>query len=211
MDKIIHVIGDSHTSIFSGKNNIVDTYHISKLIPHNEQFSMYRIGACTANGILQQRQTISEILNLYVNKDKDTVMFCFGEIDCRVHLSKLIFVQGKPFEVIGPVVNEYFNTIMYYKQLGYDIVIWGVSPSHNSEILHDKSFGTNLERNFISRVFNNYLESLCEENNIPFVCLFDELLLPDGQTDMRYFDGWVHLNLKAYPMILQELKNNYIR
>ena len=45
------------------------------------------------------------------------------------------------------------------------------------------SFGSNLERNSLTKMFNQYLEKKCLENNIKFISIFEEMLNMDGSTN----------------------------
>jgi len=208
---MIKVIGDSHVSIFQGKDGIVDLY--SPLLRNqikNPPFEIYRLGAPTATGISNWRRNIDDVL-MFCNKS-DKILFSFGEIDCRAHLPKEIHLKGKDFKLtIEFSVNEYFKTILHYKQVkGWNVCVLGPSPSHFVDGNFDVTYGTNIQRNIITSGFNKFLEEKCNMYSVPFVCLFDEILTQDGRTNPKYMDGWVHLNKLALPLLIEELKKKKI-
>jgi hypothetical protein len=205
---MINVIGDSHVNLFTGKEEMVNSWSIqNRTKVYNGNFRIFRLGAITATGIHTSRHLINTCLQMEVDKEHDDVIFSFGEVDVRAHLSRMIFVKNKPVEGIGPCVDEYMKFILEYCQQGYKISILGVPPSHcDRKDKPDISYGTCLQRNYIGRIWNNYLGSLCVKYQIPFPVVFDKLLLPDGNTNGRYMDGWVHLNQKCWPFMEEELR-----
>ena len=73
------------------------------------------------------------------------------------------------------------------------------------------SFGSNLERNSLTKMFNQYLEKKCLENNIKFISIFEEMLNMDGSTNASYLDDFgtgIHLNQESMHLILKKLREN---
>jgi hypothetical protein len=203
---MIYVVGDSHVNLFTGNIEMMESYPSYTV---NGIYKCYRLGALTATALYLSKDKINQIL-FDVDKQNDFILFSFGEVDCRAHLSKAIFTQNKPYKIIGPCVDEYFKVILKVCQKGYKVGLIGVPPSHNGDRNHDVTYGTIYERNYISRIWNNYLQSLCDKYHLPFVCVFDEILKDDGSTDPKYMDGWVHLNRRCWPFMEEELKINGI-
>lgn len=66
-------------------------------------------------------------------------------------------------------------------------------------------YGTNVERNRVSKYFNEYLKQKLEKLNILFIDIFDKLVFENLETkDSYYFDG-VHLSQKAMPYFLKKI------
>lgn len=94
----IHTFGDSHSSnIISGWkdcNNIV-SHHLGPVL-------CYSFGKEKLNRL---------DLTKYEIEDNDTIIFCFGEIDCRCHIQKHITDTVKYYDIINTIVNNYIEAI----------------------------------------------------------------------------------------------------
>ena len=134
---MIHCIGDSHTSFFSGSNRIQPiwpkesnnkiplfrTYHIGPTLAYN---------LCNSGTHTNGREKLFKIIE-GINKN-DFVLLSFGEIDCRVHIAKQAYLQNKSIDdIIKECVKRYFSVILKIKDFGYKIILWGVIPTSPSE------------------------------------------------------------------------------
>tara|TARA_A100001015_G_C14798446_1_gene635944 strand:+ start:117 stop:767 length:651 start_codon:yes stop_codon:yes gene_type:complete len=205
---MIHFIGDSHASIFSGSDTMQPEWpnRSHDLLPF---FRSYRIGPATAYNIENKRNIIDEIINSSVNVDEDYVAFCFGEVDCRAHLKKQIDLQERETKnVVLECVSRYFKTILHYSNLGVKSIAWGPVASHGKENPYTTgpSFGTDEERNKITQLFNEMLKSMCDEEGIKFLTAFYEMTTEYNgfrKTNTEYTDSvGIHLNNNAVGMIL---------
>ncbi len=205
---MIHCIGDSHASIFSGSDTMQPEWpnRSHDLLPF---FRSYRIGPATAYNIETKRNIIDEIINSSVNLDKDYVAFCFGEVDCRAHLKKQIDLQKRETkDIVLECVSRYFKTILHYSNLGVKSIAWGPVASHGKENPYTTgpSFGTDEERNKITQLFNEMLKSMCDEEGIKFLTAFYEMTTESNgfrKTNTEYTDSvGIHLNNNAVGMIL---------
>jgi len=219
---MIHCIGDSHVSVFTGHDRMPPIWHQN----HNnknisddktEYFKTYRLGAATSYQLERKIPDIEYIIKeLPIDKD-DSILFCFGEVDIRAHLIKQSEIQEKEIvEVVKECVDKYFKTILYFKNNGYNMMVWGPIASWGDKAPYTSgpSFGSNLERNNATKIYNEYLEQLCNKNDITFLTIFDKMLHEDGTTDEKYLDPWldchIHLVQIAYPLIIEEFKNKKI-
>ena len=141
--------------------------------------------------------------------EKDTILFCFGEVDIRAHLIKQSKIQDRPIiEIVKECVDRYFSVILYYKNKGVSVAAWGpIASWHDSKPYSGgPSFGTCLERNIATKEFNRYLEELCENNSIPFVSIYDKMVDENEITNPEYLDNWygshIHLSQTAMPLII---------
>lgn len=194
---MIYVIGDSHVSIFTGTNEIIP---VMELIC-SQNYSCCRVGPATAYAIYYYRKQITEIITNYV-KEEDKVLFSFGEVDIRAHIAKeYLKDKTKLGHTIKDVVDEYFKTILFYKSYGIDIGIWAPIASHRDPMIDtEPTYGTNYERNLITKTFNYYLESCCKIHKIPFFSIFDYMLMEDGTTNSLYLNDY-HLNINSLGLI----------
>lgn len=204
---MIHCIGDSHASIFSGNERQQPKWP-ERSNDTLEHFRSYRIGPATAYQLKDKRPILDNILTL-VDKDNDSVLFCFGEVDVRAHLKKQMDIQKRSAkDIVTECVDRYFDTVLHYKNLGYNVMIWGpIASWHNSKPYNGPTFGTNLERNEIAGIFNEYSKLLCINNGITFVSIFSKMLLDNGETNSTYLDGTgIHLSNNTLPLIDEQFK-----
>ena len=216
---MIHCIGDSHVSVFTGHDYMPPIWQPeNRSDDKSEYFRTYRLGAVTSYQLERKIDFIDFIIKKSpINKEKDNMLFCFGEVDIRAHLIKQSEIQNKEIdEVVKECVDKYFNTILHYKANGYNIMVWGpiASWSDKAPYTSGPSFGSNLERNNVTKIYNNYLDQLCNENDIKFLSIFDKMLLEDGTTNEKYLDSWldchIHLIQTAYLLIIEEFKKKKI-
>ena len=213
---MLHCIGDSHASIFSGSEVMQHTW------PQRSNDSIpgirsYRIGAATAYNLKNKKETIDEILNS-VLRNEDLAMFCFGEVDCRAHLKKQMDLQSRCLDdIVEECVDRYFSVIMYYYLQGVSVAVWGPVASHGIENPYTTgpSFGTPEERNKITEKFNVYLKFLCSEKCIPFATAFYAMTEDSGEgarkTNVFYTDSvGIHLNQNSVMMVLDILEEEGI-
>ena len=141
---MIHCIGDSHASIFSGSEVMQPVWPTrSKDMLNN--FRSYRIGPATAYQLDNKLPILNNIVKL-LNKEKDSLMFCFGEVDIRAHLKKQIDMQKRSVkDIVKECVDRYFKTILHYRGSGINVMVWGPIASWDvTNPYPGPSFGTCL-------------------------------------------------------------------
>ncbi|MCZ4244697.1 SGNH/GDSL hydrolase family protein [Pedobacter punctiformis] len=210
----IHFIGDSHSSFFSGVNIIQPEYPFSS----NDTisyFRTYRLGPVLAYSLSSNNTTCRGREKLFQVIDtlpkKSNIVLCFGEIDCRYHL---LFQSAKkkiPLEdVINDCLNNYFKTVLEIRKLSYNVGIWGAIPTsyfNNNPLF--PSYGTHLDRNRCTKIFNTKLESLCEQHGIIFFSIFKSMVKKNLYTlPYVFFDG-IHLSQVVMPIALNEIRKQF--
>lgn len=202
---MIHVIGDSHVMVFSGKEYVPDTVDDRGFLP---PFTTYRLGPFTAYNIANKRSLIETVITQNV-KAGDSVMFCFGEIDCRAHLIRQSEIQQRPLEdVVRECVARYSALFDVQDKYGVRTLIWNVPASSREDVASGEfsTYGTCEQRNRVTRIFNTMLGEVCEERHLPFVSIFESLVDEDDLTNSEYYADAIHLSQKAMPLILDELR-----
>lgn len=137
-------------------------------------------------------------------------MFCFGEIDCRAHIIKQAKFQNRTVDDIAKEwVDRYFSVIKKIKEAGFKVLVLNMMPSALDTVKIDPDvprYGTCIERNNATRLFNNYLKIKSAEENIHFIDVFDKFI-KDGITKGVYYkQDDVHLSQKAMPFIPNAFK-----
>ena len=212
---MIICIGDSHSSVFSGKEKIITRWP-GKEYNLFSKFKPIRIGPATAYNLQSKVALLNEILNKTFYKQKDYVLFCFGEVDIRAHLLNQSTLQEKKVdEIVLECVTRYIDAIKFVNpKRKIQKAVFAPIASWSDEKPYDgPSYGSNLVRNDITRIFNNSLEKMCNQNNIKFISIFEDMLHQDGTTNSNFLDDWgsgIHLNQTAMPIIIDRLKSNSI-
>jgi hypothetical protein len=219
---VIYCIGDSHVSFFSGQDRMQPLWPLPSrdIIPI---FRTYRLGAVLAYslGEYRTRHRAREALAVLLEREVpessrvvpsgSMVLFCFGEIDNRVHLIGQARTQRRSIESIARECAErYFDVINEFHNQEYRIIVWNAIPSSAAEYSPNPEYplvGTCEERNCSTAVFNNTLKESCVSIDIPFISIFEQLIDAGGLTKSEYFMGdAVHLSQKAMPIALEEMR-----
>ena len=96
---MIHVIGDSHSS-----NSISGWKHCENIVSHH-------IGPVLCYTFGKEILTKCNISNFDLN-DGDSIIFCFGEIDCRCNIYKYISANKTKYDIIDEIVDNYVDAIL---------------------------------------------------------------------------------------------------
>lgn len=92
----IHTFGDSHCSnIISGWNKKIKPHHLCPILCYS--FGKEHLKRCD--------------LRNYNIKSNDTVIFCFGELDCRCLVNKHTTIEITYQNVINTLIDNYVNAI----------------------------------------------------------------------------------------------------
>ena len=212
-EKLIYCIGDSHASFFSGLDemqlewpkpveNSLPFFRVMRLGPVLA-YSLYRYGTKTRG-----RENLFKAIRKIPPKSK--VLLCFGEIDCRNHILKQAALQKRALEeVVAECVDRYTSVAGELKDMGHEIILWGVSASSlnnnppNSEF---PTYGTCIERNRATAIFNRFLADWCVANKTKFVSIFDELIDSQYRTKTEFYADQIHLSQKVMPLTIAKMQ-----
>ena len=182
-------------------------------------FRSYRIGPVLAYKLGEfgttsmGREKLEQLLRMLT--PGSTILFCFGEIDCRAHVLLQSEKQHRPPEdIIADVVERYIDVILKVKCEGYQPLIWNVIPSAPTTI-NDRItvppqylfYGSSGERNQVTREFNQQMEKLADCAGVSFLNIFDRLMKENGSVNRAYYSDEIHLSQKAMPMAVKALND----
>ena len=128
-------------------------------------------------------------LNLkdYSVKEGDTVIFCFGEIDCRCHVHKYINETKDYKSIIKPIVDLYFEGIqeIVSEIKNLNIYIYNVVPpiEIDETVWNNPEYpflGTNEERKLYALYFNECIREKCKEYGYGFFDIYDKYTDSNG-------------------------------
>mgnify|MGYP003325478358 CR=1 FL=1 len=182
---MIHTFGDSHAG--SGWREL------ENVVTHN-------LGAILCYSFGNENLKRCNISN-FNNKNGDSVVFCFGEIDCRCHIKKHINNENTYQHIIDNIVSKYIEAIQLNikecKVKLKNICIYNVVPpveKHNTKENPKYPFlGSNQERKSYILYFNEQLKEKCYEHNWIFVDVYDKYCDGNGFLRKDLSDGNVHI------------------
>ena len=187
----IHTIGDSHC--INGWNNIIK-HHLGPVLCYS--FGREKLNRCN----------IRKLKNI---NNGDTVIFCFGEIDCRCHINKYVNYKS----VIESIVNNYFESIninIITSKINFkNVCVYNVIPSIQKEYAHDfPCLGTDNERKEYVLYFNEKIKEKCKIYSYVFFDIYEKYTDINGFLRKDLSDGNVHIRNGTY--INEFILNNLI-
>jgi hypothetical protein len=203
---MIYTFGNSHAHLFT--NSQPATYGEGEI--KNEWFTSFSLGATIAYNFFENHYPVmlGTIESYNINKDEDYIMLIIGEVDCRWHLPLQCNLQNKNYqEIVEECISRFFRVYTDLKSKGYKILGWGGHPSTrrgHSENMEEPIYGDCYNRNLISKLWNELIAKNCEENNIEFITIMDEIIDSDGLTNESFFMDYCHLDFDKCKNILKE-------
>ena len=185
---MIHTFGDSHAckhhSGWGGCDGVV-THHIGPVLCYS--FGVEKLKRCNISN--------------YNLQDGDSVVFCFGEIDCRNHVHKHITENNGYKTIITKLVDNYISAIQ--KNLKHcnvnikNVSIYNVIPPiHWRYEAPDHPFpylGSDQERKTYVKYFNQLLRDKCKDFNYIYFDIYDNIADSDGFLKIELSDDNCHL------------------
>ncbi len=179
---LIHTIGDSHS--YNGWHGII-SHHLGPILCYS--FGKEKLNRC-------------DIRKMNI-KDGDTIIFCFGEIDCRCHVYKHINNITTYQTIINNIIDNYFDAIelnIITSQIKLkNICIYNVVPPiqkyNTSENPEFPYLGSDDERKSYVLYFNELLKLKCIKYNYIFFDIYDKYTDNNGFLRKDLSDGDVHI------------------
>jgi len=193
----IHTIGDSHAE--NGWIGIIK-HHLGPVLCYS--FGKEKINRC-------------DIRNFNI-KDKDTIIFCLGEIDCRCHINKHISDTITYQDIINNIVDNYFDAIELNVSISQiklkNICVYNVVPpiqKYNTiENPEYPYLGSDEERKQYVLYFNEKLKEKCIEKKYIFFDIYNNYTDEKGFLKKDLSDGNVHIHNGIY--ITKFIKENLL-
>ena len=210
---MIHCIGDSHSSVFSGEE-VMQPIWPGQSNDCLEFFRSYRIGPATAYQLRNKVPLINQLIMLADIQEGDSLMFCFGEVDIRAHLINQSSLQDKCVrELVEECTQRYIGTLQEFIKYNLPIIVWGpiASWEESRPYTGGPSFGSNIERNLVTKEFDSKLKEKCDAVGFKFISLFEEMTNEKGETIGTFLDDWedchIHLSQRAMPTVIEKFKS----
>jgi len=194
----IHTIGDSHS--FNGWHGVNIINHATGPVLCYS-FGKEKLNRCNISG--------------YDLNDGDTLIFCFGEIDCRCHIHKHITKNITYQQIIDNIVEHYMDAIhvnlnTIQVKLKYVCVFNVVPPIERHNTWENPEYpylGSDEERKSYSLYFNKKLKEKCAENKFIFFDVYDQYTDENGFLKKELSDNNVHIKNGIH---ITEFVENYL-
>lgn len=212
----IEIFGNSHAATLPGAppcgNHVSKQQHRPYGRGYTDQHLQYPFRAWFLGPVLAYNFYEHHLSKIYsfveefpqIFKEKDvTILMMVGEIDCRVHLPKYITQERTVANVVEECVSRYHRSILDLKNKGFNVAVAGAQPSLSDESIlkrmseKERQYniaGTAAVRNQICKHWDLFHQSLCDENDIPFVSIFNNLIDENGKTKEDMFSDFIHLS-----------------
>ena len=189
----IHTIGDSHSINGWHPSNdwygIIKTHHLRGILCYS--FGRDKLDRCD--------------IRMFNIKDGDTIIFCFGEIDCRCHIHKHITNIITYQDIINNIVDNYFKAIELNVSISQiklkNVCVYNVVPPVQKNIILRNVYdytglpilGTDEERKCYILYFNEKLKEKCIENNYIFFDIYNDYIDENGFMIENFRDATIHI------------------
>jgi hypothetical protein len=139
--------------------------------------------------------------------DRDTIIFCFGEIDVRCHVHKRVCSEGVPHEhIIDSLVENYFRAIQDIvercEKKCLDVGVFNIPPPSRNSIekqnIHYPYQGTDDERKMYTVYMNMCLKKACHQYAYTFVDIYNDYVDAQGSLNVDTSDGGIHIGDGKY-------------
>lgn len=185
----IHTVGDSHSE--NGWDHSIVKHHLGPILCYS--FGREKMARCN----------ISNFNNL---KENDSIIFCFGEIDCRCHIYKHVSDTKSYQSIIENIVDNYVDAIQtnidQCKVSLKHVCIYNVVPptqKHNTiEDPHYPYCGSDEERKSYILYFNQCLQQKCVEKKWVFFDIYHFYTDSNGFLLKNMSDTKVHIGDGRY-------------
>ena len=185
------VIGDSHISMFKNTK----AYHFQNR-PHT---------ACMLHNYHK------ELLKILNRHKKETILFIFGEVDCRIHVFNTMKTLDRDYDiVIEDIVENYLEYVrMLIEYYGFDVRVLTIPPAGCQDNYYNLKYYASYD---LRKIFNYYFNYCLIKSNltmpynplpctVPIINYVKYVVDPFGRKKDYILDE-VHLNNKVEPIIL---------
>jgi len=191
---MIYISKDSHGDhSYKNLENVINLHQIS--------ITMHRVGR---DGL-----AFINFLNHNIQPDS-TVIFQYGEVDCRCHIYRQIQIGRQEDEIMETLISNYERTILENIKLVPTKIIIGCIPPPVSLQIHEQQhgplgedhpfpiLGTDEIRVHYTNKMNALLKNMCVKNNWKFLDYCDYYKDESGLLRFELSDTSVHIRDNSY-------------
>jgi len=205
---MIYCIGTSHVTVFSGRDvesNGFPNVH-GDVLPefrtaHVNGFLAYSIGDENHRAHKEIHRILEQI------PQGSSLLFVFGEVDCRAQIPKHKDAYGSSLErATHYVVERYVQGVMRYVAEGYDVSVWGPHAIYRADDIW-RAAGPWEDIIAAAALFNWLLQFQSQFLPIRYFSIFKWMMANRIYEDKSYYRDPTHINRKCLPQIYNTIFN----
>ena len=208
---MIHVIGDSHVSVFTGLHGVCPAFPDST--PHAlDSFRVWHLGPFLAYSVDKPTHRVCR-LALQCLKHvpmKSQIAFFMGEIDCRNHILKHGSSRRTIVQNAKKVATRYVRAVDELSRSRKPVKLAVVALPPATEAQHGNeqqpSVGTRAQRTVAVAAFNAGLRAAAKSCGMQVFEAIASLGDEQGRPLGAYFADGVHADPRCLPVVVQELR-----
>lgn len=193
-EKIVHVIGDSHTQAFNLKYPFI-VHHLGATTAYN----LDKRGSTTNSR--EQLEKIAES----IDPKYESILLVFGEIDCRIHIYnqyRRLIKKVPIITMIRETIHRYGLAMNRLKKRKINFYVLSITPaSTQGNVFNYQYYATFKQRADIHKLFNEELSKYCLSHNYQYIDLYGEVVNKSGGIKHKYLLDEVHLNSKTVEIV----------
>ena len=202
MNRKIFAVGDSHSRrCFEGHHIIADS---RALVGYN------KLDGKTAYNLERHEKKLLKILNPLREKE---LIFCFGEVDVRLHIKYKHLQLGVPLDrLISKTAERYISYVHALRGDGHRIHVFNVVPTGDflgsaaEKWKQDLSYpftATYEERSSYTEQLNSAYAAYCDEWQIPFIDIYQYLIDDTGKRRQELVFDFAHIDNSCADLVLK--------
>lgn len=202
----IHVIGDSHSSIFTGLHGVCGK--VGEFCTHAlPGFRVWHLGEYLAHSVGSKQHAVHARVKHCIAhaRPTDPIAFVFGEIDCRNHVVKHAPTDDALESVARDVARRYVEQVgvlVRNRRIAFVALPPATVTAHANAMY--PSVGTFAQRARAVRSFNHSLHEHASQMKAAVIDVHDRLATTTGEPNPAYFADGVHADPRALPLFLRE-------
>ncbi len=208
MAQTIHIIGDSHSSIFTGLHGVCGTYNQfhAQALP---SFQVWHLGQYLAHSVGSTSHEVHTHIRRCLKRipGTDRVVFFFGEIDCRNHVVRHTQNDHEVAPVAAVVAEKYVKRackLAGARRVAFVAVPPATVSQHGNQLL--PTVGTFDQRRVAVNAFNAALRATAAMLGAHVIDVHDALATPHGHPSPAYFADGVHADPRALPVFVEAMQ-----
>ena len=201
MHRKIFAVGDSHSRrCFEDHPHIADS---RVLVGHN------KLDGKTAFNIERHQKKLMRIIEPLREKE---LIFCFGEVDVRLHIQYKHHQLGLPVEeLITATAEKYISYVARLRGQGYRIHVFNVVPTGDfqgpeadkwKQGLHYPFTASADERKYYTEQLNRAYRLYCKQLTVPFIDIYDDLVDANGIRKQELVFDFAHLSSRCADLVM---------
>ena len=201
MHRKIFAVGDSHSRrCFENHAQIADSRAFAG---HN------KLDGKTAFNIERHEKKLMRILTPLQEKE---LIFCFGEVDVRLHIKYKHQQLGIPVErLIDATAEKYIAYVAKLRNQGYQIHVFNVVPTGDFLGVDAEKWKKGLqypftandeERKTYTELLNSAYAAYCDALQVPLINIYPHLVDADGIRKQELVFDFAHLGNRCADLVM---------